>query len=210
MSENEKSRAGSGEGELRRRKRRHSSSRWPHHSHHKRKLPVTLIATLLGVGSVILVIYGVNVLSTYHQRANAMRDALIQKDEEIGRLRTEVDALQKKTKALTEQRLPHLRMLEFDKVMPIHDGYIRNVVFTRIRQDRRQQYEYKLVMENNSRSNVLPDVRVLVFDATGVQIGGAAFTDANGLSFGESRSRSALIEFFMDETPVYFHILAKQ
>lgn len=128
---------------------------------------------------------------------------------------TENETLRSEMTDMVEGRLPgDLHPMDFDQVINIDDGLTKNVLFTELRRERQQGYEYRIVLENGREERIQPHVRILVFDRLGIQIGTADITQspdwedlaAVGLGSGESHSFSGGIQLTMDRKPAYFMI----
>ena len=105
-----------------------------------------------------------------------------------------------------EARFPHLRQLELDKVLPIHEQYVKNIVFTLVKKDGNSRYEYKLVLENKEPARMLPEVKILLFDELGVQLGMDEIPKQEPLSTNETRSRNASVDLVLPGEPRYFYV----
>jgi hypothetical protein len=125
--------------------------------------------------------------------------------EELGRVKKEKEAL-------VEGRIPGLLPLTYDETISIDNPYIRNIIFTQVKNGKGKTYEYRLVMNNDTLSVIHPQVQILLFSDTGIQIGEATveFRDlATGtvhpvLDPGEVRSQTAVIKLLRDVEPHYF------
>ena len=77
-------------------------------------------------------------------------------------------------KLKTEQAktcLPNLLQLKFDKVLEINKEYVKNGIFMLAGKKDKKYLEFKLVLQNNTQDNVLPNIDVLFFNSMGNQIG---------------------------------------
>lgn len=132
---------------------------------------------------------------------------------ELEVLRPQVEKLQHDIETMVRSRLPGLRPLEFDQVIPLDDDYVKNIVFTVAGKGQDKQYEYKLVTHNGSLNLVHPRVDILIFDRNGIQIGQARIgVQKDGtptldmLDRGEIRSFSSKIELTDESRPEYFRL----
>lgn len=124
----------------------------------------------------------------------------------------ELETLKSERDVLVQDRIPNLLPLKFDEAIPIGDQYVRNVIFTLVKNGRKKIYEYRLVLHNESLGIVRPKVEIFLFNDIGIQIGVAQVTASNAttdvdrveLDPGEVRSYSAAIEMIRDEEPSYF------
>ena len=124
----------------------------------------------------------------------------------------DLETIRKDMDALVQERIPGLLPIKYDEAITINDKYIRNIIFTQVKNGKKQNYEYRLVMHNNTLSVIRPDVEILLFNDIGIQIGvtQVKYTDASAgtehaaLDPGEVRSYTASIGLIRDEEPSYF------
>ncbi|MGX2042179.1 hypothetical protein ACWJKU_18930 [Methylocaldum sp. MU1018] len=133
--------------------------------------------------------------------------------QELEALKPEVEKLRADIAALTVERLPNLAKLEFDQVIPLDLGYVKNIVFTVAGKDSDKRYEYKIVMHNPGLSLIHPEVDILFFDRVGIQVGLSRIgfhpdgtPNLDMLERGEVRSFSSKVELTDDADPEYFRI----
>lgn len=133
--------------------------------------------------------------------------------DELSALRPQVEQLREEITALTESRLPGLQRLEFDRVIPIDKGYVKNVVFSVAGKGDQRHYDYKLVLHNSSLNLLHPQADILFFDRMGIQVGLARIgVQKDGtptlemIYRGEIRSFSATVELDDNAQPEYFRI----
>lgn len=168
-----------------------------------------VLAIALGVTLLLLIVVSiVSGIQIDHLSAenSALNTELFQANQKLAKAVPELEEARKELADLTKGRLPHLRDLVPDKVLKVESGYVKNIVFTVLRQNGRARYEYRVVMENDGDSMLRPDVRIFVFDHRGIQVGAGEITDRSDMVPGESRAYSSVIERFMDEEPRYFYV----
>lgn len=168
-----------------------------------------VLAIALGVTLLLLIVVSiVSGIQIDHLSAenSSLNTELFEANQKLAKAMPELQEARKELNDLTKGRLPHLRDLVADKVLKVESGYVKNIVFTVLRQNGQNRYEYRVVMENKSDSMVRPDVRVFVFDHRGIQVGAGEISDRSDMVPGESRSYSSVIERFMDEEPRYFYV----
>jgi hypothetical protein len=126
--------------------------------------------------------------------------------EELANIRNERDIL-------VQKRIPGLIPLTYDAAINIDHEYVRNIIFTLAKTGKKNIYEYRLVLHNNTLSIARPKARIILFNDIGTQIGMAQIeqsdatteTDARtALDPGEVRSYTAAIDLTRDEEPSYF------
>ncbi|MGD8630432.1 MAG: hypothetical protein PVG72_06835 [Gammaproteobacteria bacterium] len=125
---------------------------------------------------------------------------------------TELETLRNELDTLVQERIPGLLPLKFDEAINIDNTFIRNIIFTEAINGKKRNFEYRLVMHNDSLSVILPKVEILLFNDIGIQIGAAhvEYTDASSeasraaLDPGEVRSYTSAINLLRNEEPRYF------
>lgn len=135
----------------------------------------------------------------------------------VSALEQEVLTLQAEKASLVQNRIPDLNPMVFDATVPIGQGYMKNIRFTRTGTETDKKFEYLAVLQNDGVRSIVPDVVIYLFDSLGVQIGMAKLAN-NGISLdmtskdlqeGESRSYFGQIELIRERDPVYFHVEVK-
>lgn len=119
-------------------------------------------------------------LLTIQARSNVVKQEKVQLVQSIQSGAQERETLQAKAfklkGALDERvraRLPGLRAVEFDRVIPLEEGPIKNIMFTQAGLDQDQETEYRIVLSNPSASPAHLQVEILLFNQAGVQTGRA-------------------------------------
>jgi hypothetical protein len=105
--------------------------------------------------------------------------------------------------------------MKFDEAIPLGNEYVRNVIFTLVKNGNKKMYEYRLVLSNDGLSVVRPRVEILLFNNLGIQIGntlvnaGNATTSARRATLepGEVRSYSDNIDTLREGEPRYFLVI---
>ena len=129
---------------------------------------------------------------------------------EIERLKTEKEILVKGV-------IPGLRLLEFDSTINIDDQYFRNIGFTLTGTSHSKNYEYRIVLHNDSLNVVTPAVTVFLFDDRGIQVGSTVLSkmdatskaEFNVLQPNETRSYTGRIALNIQSEPKYFLVDVK-
>jgi len=135
---------------------------------------------------------------------------------QLSSLQPELARLQAQLDTLVAKRLPGLRRLELDKVIPLDQQYVKSVLFTVTGNTRLRRHEFKLVMRNEDAVALQPRVDVLLFDTLGLQVGqcsAGVFEDGSSilslLEPGETRSFSGEVEIAEDSKAEYFSVRLK-
>jgi len=185
----------------------HRSRRSSRSRHSRLKIWALTFALLVTV--VILIIssaYNSSRIEKLSTRAGDTQEQLFLKEQEVKNLMTQLAHSKNELEKYIEGRLPGVIRLVPDQVLTVEKDIIKNIVFSVVTQNGAKLYEYKLVVENLSRENIVPKFRVLVFDKYGVQIGIDQVLKGEELAPGESRSYSSKVEFFLKNEPVYFQV----
>jgi len=183
-------------------------SRRSSRSHHS-QLKIWALTLALLVTIVILIIssaYNSSRIEKLSTRASDTQEQLFLKEQEVDNLKAQLAQSKNELEKYIEGRIPSVMKLEPDQVLTVDKDIIKNIVFSVVTQNSSKVYEYKLVVENLSRENIVPKFRVLVFDKYGVQIGIDQVLNGEELAPGESRSFSSKVDFFMKNEPVYFQV----
>jgi hypothetical protein len=169
-------------------------------------LPVIALTAVGAVAVISLLLYLFGTIARYSSENNLQRAELSQKDSELRDLRAELKRVTADFDALVKERLPNLKTLEHDKVIPLNHGYVRNILFTETHSGDKTGYEYRVVVENNQSRPVMPGIRIMFFDRTGVQIGGASVEGVPLMRTGDSESFSGEVDILIDAVPEYFYV----
>lgn len=172
------------------------------------------LSVALIVACILLLILGVK-LSLYAREINALTAIEQKQARELAALKPELEKVKAEIADLVESRLPYLNKLEFDKVIPINEEYVKNIVFTLVGNGDTKSYEYKLVMRNQELTAIHPQVKIIFFNRVGIQIGESdigvhedGVPTLEVLERGEVRSYASAIELAEELKPEYFWIRA--
>ncbi len=138
--------------------------------------------------------------------------------EEINNLKQQLQLLRIKNAQLVEGRIPNLRPLTTGEVMRKPAKFVESLLFTKTNSKDGDRYEYMVVLNNDDALPVTPQVDIHLFDATGVQVGGAQVTMTQTplgrreatLHSNQSRSHSGVLEFRSKDVPKYFQIKSEE
>ncbi|MBI2778544.1 MAG: hypothetical protein HYX62_01970 [Gammaproteobacteria bacterium] len=191
--------------------RRGSRSR--HHIHSRRssqRLAVIIVwlglflATLL-----VLTIYLGLELAQATKHANKLAAELTDAKLELSSLKPRREEAWQGPLQIAKEQPPALIDIQFDKVIPINKGYLKNIMFSVVNRNGQKRYEYRLVFENTTSRRVYPHARVTLFNKSQKQIGMDEISDYAELAPGESRSHSALMTHLADQEPHRFSVDTK-
>ncbi len=172
---------------------------------------------MVAVGAAVVVwmftvILGNTRIAQLGDEAQALQVRVNASEREVAQLKPEIERLRRDLATLTTKRLPGLHPLVYDKVITLDQAYIKNIVFTVLKEDKQLSYEYKLVMENDTLTALDVDAELLLFDDTGIQVGSALVGKAENRSTsesyqlkpGEKRSYNARVTLARSAPPHYF------
>ena len=136
----------------------------------------------------------------------------------ISTLSGQLETVKNELDTLVKERIPGLLPLKYDEAITVDDEYIRNIIFTLVKNGKRRSYEYRIVLHNDTLSVIRPAEEILLFNDIGIQIGVTQieYTDASSgtvssaLYPGEVRSYTSSIELIRDEDPSYFLLAASE
>lgn len=181
-------------------------------SRHSR-LKIWALTFVLLVMIVILIIssaYSSLKIEKLSNRIVDVQEMLHVKEQEVEDLESQLVYSKNELEKYIEGRIPSVMSLYPDQVLVVEKDIIKNIVFSVVTQNGSEVYEYKLVVENLTKENIVPKFKVLIFDKYGVQIGIDQISEGDELAPGESRSYSSKVEFSMKSEPVYFQISSEQ
>ena len=192
--------------------RTHSSRHSTRGHRHDRANRVLLLYLALAV--LLLIVLGLSIRLGMYARDNARLVAMEQTQAaQLAQQEQEMAVLRGELAALVEERLPRLSPIVLDEVIPINEQYVRNVMFMMTRKQKEQRYEYTLVMDNSGVQHIYPEVKIMLFDRAGIQVGvstvgydnqGRANQDV--LERGEIRTHSSFVQTFDELPPEYYLI----
>lgn len=136
----------------------------------------------------------------------------------ISTLSAELETVKNELDTLVQERIPGLLPLKYDEAITVDDEYIRNIIFTLVKNGKKRSYEYRIVLHNDTLSVIRPAVEIMLFNDIGIQIGVTQieYTDASSgtvssaLYPGEVRSYTSSIDLLRDEDPSYFLLAASE
>jgi len=201
----------SGKGRRRSHRRRSKSSRQLAKIQRSNK-NLKIALTVLIMSFTAMVVVGKQVQTRLQERNQALNEA----NDQLRLKITEGTSLSQKLledmNALVESRLPGLRRLHYDIVIPLAHSYVKNVIFAVSREGDKITYEYRFVFFNPSITPVYPQLSLHLFNDRGIQIGSADVTTNSetsegrmrSLGPGEIRTYNGSIKIINDSSPAYF------
>jgi hypothetical protein len=137
-------------------------------------------------------------------------------ESSLEKVSAELEKVRSERDIMVKGRIPGISLLTFDEAIPIGDDFIRNVIFTLVKNGNNKVYEYRLVLSNDGLSVIRPEVEIFLFNELGIQIGNAHVQAGNAttnvdrvtLEPGEVRSYSDAIDILRQGEPRYFLIIS--
>jgi len=175
---------------------------------------------LVGISTLFLLIYVFTWLHIARKSTEHEQTLLELRKQEIAMsaITSELETVRNEMNTLVQNRIPGLLPLKYDEAITIDDKYIRNIIFTLVKNGQKRSYEYRLVMHNDTLSVIHPIVKILLFNDIGMQIGvtqveymdASTGTERSVLYPGEVRSHTSSIDLIRDEEPSYFLLAASE
>ncbi len=182
------------------------------HSRRRSLRTIYILSALVLVLFLLLLVVSIR-LSLYAKEVHDLTVLQHKQELELESLRPKVASLEAEIAELVQGRLPGLKPLQFDKVIPIKKKYVRNIIFTLIGTESDHRYEYKLTLKNDGLTGVHPIVRVIFFDHLGIQLGDSTIgVDKDNvptldiLERGEVRSYTKVVQLPDGKQPRYFKV----
>ena len=150
--------------------------------------------------------------SEYHQMLLDLR-----KQEALSsKLGKELETIRSERDILVQERIPGLIPMVYDETIKVDNTYVRNIIFTLAKTGKKNIYEYRLVLHNNTLAIARPKTEIILFNDVGIQIGMAQIEQSDAITEtgartsldpGEVRSYTAAIDLIRDEEPSYFLLI---
>lgn len=139
------------------------------------------------------------------RKVDSLQERLAKEDTLNKKLLADMDAM-------VESRLPGLRKMELDQVIPISQQYVKNLIFVVSKDGTKTTYDYTLVVFNANSTPVIARTILRLFNDRGIEIGNTNITDVGeandglkrSLSPGEIRSYSGSASVSGQAEPAYF------
>ena len=141
---------------------------------------------------------------------------LRKQEARASKLGKELETTRQERDILVQQRIPGLIPMVYDETINVDNIYVRNIIFTLAKTGKKDIYEYRLVLHNNTLAIARPKTEIILFNAVGIQIGMARIEQSDAITEtgartaldpGEVRSYTAAIDLIREEEPSYFLLL---
>jgi hypothetical protein len=145
-------------------------------------------------------------------------DAELQKTEiELEKTRKELAKRENDLVELIQHRTPGLKEIEYNKLLEINDEYLSNLTFSESGVGESKALEYHALLVNEGEAMLSPEVKLIVFDEFGLQVGAVKVSKEHATSHvplselepGEARSYHSQIPFERDAAPRYYMVIVQ-
>jgi len=193
--------------------RNRSSSRYHRRrSYDKQLTRIKLLGGAAGVVVLILLVLAKFEIDGLEAQNRHLAIKARKQEVQLEHTQTHLKKLHEDIKVLVEDRIPNLHRLEFDKTIHLDQKHVRNIIFTLTGVGTDKQYEYRMVLHNDSLNIVNPLVNVFLFDEVGIQLGttkNSKIDTRSRVEYGdlrprETRSYSSKVPLDRNEKPYYF------
>lgn len=173
------------------------------------------ISILLGIVLIFSFLNQTKKSSEYHQMLLDLR----KQEARASKLGKELETTRSERDILVQQRIPGLIPMVYDETINVDNTYVRNIIFTMAKTGKKNIYEYRLVLHNNTLAIARPKTEIILFNDVGIQIGMAQIEQSDAITEtgartaldpGEVRSYTAAIDLIRDEQPSYFLLIIKE
>lgn len=178
------------------------------HACRKNKLWLLLLLVFVVLGWVVSGLFIKGYVNSARKDKNALEAKLYRMQATFDENEAAMKQMKEDMDAVVKGRIPGLKSIVFDEVIRIDDQYVKNILFTLRKKGEEINYEYKIVLHNQTPSVLEPRVQIYLFSRTSLQIG---YADLKGggdavLIADESRSHSGSFDISQDGEPVYFMV----
>lgn len=181
----------------------------------KKILRLKMLIALLLLG-LILVIMGWILawakLQEAEQRTAEVDAELRTMELKMEETRGGMEAREREMASLMDDRIPGLSEIIFNTLLDINDKYVLNITFSETGVGKEKALEYHAMLVNSGTRIVLPQVKIIVFNEFGLQVGKVTLAKGHAtspvalaeLEPGETRSYHAQVNIELDSAPKYF------
>ena len=170
-----------------------------------------LLSAALAIATFGWIATSINLSGTEKQFLEYQSD-IRQQVSDVENRSAELERLKLENAVLVKGILPGLRLLEYDTTVAIDDEYVRNIGFTLTGTSYNKNYEYRIVLHNDSLNVISPAVTLFLFDSRGIQVGTTILSKSdatseveyNTLQPNETRSYTGRVALNIQSEPKYF------
>jgi len=174
----------------------------------RRTIWIILVICLLLIA---VFVYRASVISEHASHVNDERKAL---SEKVVALRGELRGMKARNAELLAERIYGLRPVEFGEIIEKPADFVDSVLLTHTKAFEGDRYEYLAIVKNRTNDYVIPEIKLILFNSSGYQIGEAVISSTDSplqkrkasLKPGDSRSFTGILDIDSNEAPPYFRI----
>jgi cell division protein FtsL len=193
---------------------RHRRPRERHHWSERSKLLLGILVLALLANFIIALFFGIRMYLLNQEDAD-LRAELRTAQEEVDRLKPELEKSLAEIESLLKGQLPGLTKIEYDQVITLNEKYLRNIIFNKVSGKNLRGYEFRVVIRNETLGTIWPEFKVHFFDEHGLHLNSIRVGDekealmkVGPLGPGEERSdSSAVIKLSDNEKMPYFFLI---
>ena len=200
-----------------RRKHRSHRRRHSNHKHYwsdRSRLLLGFLGLILIANLIVAFFLGVQ-LYMLNKENDELKTKLARSQEELNRLKPELEKSLTEVQSLLKGQLPGLMPIEYDQVLTLNKGYLKNIIFNKVSSKNLRGYEFRIVMQNDTLATIWPQFKIHFFDEHGIHINSVQVSDdkeslmkVDPLASGEERSESsAMIKLLDNEKIPYFFLI---
>lgn len=184
--------------------------RMPHRR--PRSLWIGVLLFLIGVEAAAQLAISANI-SIAEENRNTLNQSIKNGEAERATLTAQIAEMTEQIAKQVYNRLPELRQMVFDKVIPIDSGMAKNIVFVEAGLGERKTTEYRIVVQNLTPAQIRNHLELLLFNQAGVQTGRSVVAGNElgpspiVLDASEIRSYSDKVRLDEDRNPPFYFML---
>lgn len=178
-----------------------------------RRLKILVALLILGLVFVIMGwILAWAKLQKAEEKAVVLDADLRRMEIKMAEARVGAEKREREMLSLMENRIPGLSEIVFNKLLDVNDQYLLNVTFSEVGVGEDKTLEYHAMLANYGSRMLLPQVKILLFNDFGLQVGMVKLAQSHAtgtvlladLEPGETRSYHARIPLEIDAAPKYY------
>jgi len=194
------------------RSHRHRHANHRHHWSERSRLLLGVLGLILIANLVVVFFFGMQ-LYMLNKENNELKTKLAKSQEELNRLKPELEKSLAEVQSLLKGRLPGLMQIEYDQVITLNEGYLKNIIFNKVSSKNLRGYEFRVVMQNDTLATIWPKFKINFFDEQGFHISTVQASDEKDsaiqidpLGPGEERAGSSAVIKLQDneDMPHFF------
>jgi hypothetical protein len=173
-----------------------------------------LVAALLAVilAGTVIGIFVLGQLDRFRTEATNLTGQVRQLQQELGDARGRLAEMNNDLRILLANRIPGISEISFSRPMEINNQYVRNLTLVRSGTGVDRRIRFSVLLENGRSQPLLPQVKILLFDEVGLQLGVVKLEKSQAgdnvknaeMAPGETRQYNGEVPLERDAPPRYF------